>query len=272
MRQLISIPIVLSLLITVQSAAAGDPGTTKGIIDISKPTRPADAVTLVGPEGSHLVPEGGKPGKWIFADGVLTASPAWDSVITPETYQDFRMHVEFNVNEVKDPKDPESDGNSGIYLQQRYEIQILNSFGVPEADYKPSYCGSIYRQKKPDRLVCKKAGEWQSFDIVFRAARFDGPNKTENARITVYQNGELIHDDYSITGKTGVGEKEGPEPRPVKLQGHHNPVRFRNVWIQRLTLDAKPAGPPGKTSASAADPTISSAMPQSRFRNHLCEV
>lgn len=68
------------------------------------------------------------------------------------------MHVEFNVNEVKDAKDPEADGNSGVYIQQRYEIQILNSFGVPEADYKPSYCGSIYRQKKPDRLVCKKAG------------------------------------------------------------------------------------------------------------------
>jgi alpha-L-fucosidase len=166
------------------------------------------------------------------------------------------MHVEFNVNEVKDAKDPEADGNSGIYIQLRYEIQILNSFGVPAADYKPSYCGSIYRQKKPDRFVCKKAGEWQSYDFVFRAARFDGGKKTENARITVYQNGELIHDDYAITGKTGVGEKEGPEPRPVKLQGHHNPVRFRNVWIQKLTLDAKAAQPAATAvTVSAAEKT-----------------
>jgi len=253
MRILLTIPAVLSLFIAIQSSAAGDPGTTKGIIDITKPTKPADAVTLVGPDGHHLVPEGGKPGKWVFAEGVLTASPGWDSVVTTDTYQALRIHVEFNVNEVKDAKDPESDGNSGIYIQQRYEIQILNSFGVPEADYKPSYCGSIYRQKRPDRLVCKKAGEWQSYDIVFRAARFDGGKKTGNARITVYQNGELIHDDYSITGKTGVGEKEGPEPRPVKLQGHHNPVRFRNVWIQKLSLDAKAAEPSTKTSASAAD-------------------
>jgi hypothetical protein len=225
--------IILTAL--VLTAAAEDGGTTRGIIDIGKAERPADAVTLVGPEGHRLVPEGPGPGKWVFADGVLTASPAWDSVLTPEAYQDFRMHVEFNVNEVRNPKDPEADGNSGIYIQQRYELQILNSFGVPEAEYKASYCGSIYRQKKPDRLVCRKAGEWQSYDIVFRAARFEGDRKTANARITVYQNGELIHDDHPITAKTGAGEKEGPEPRPIKLQGHHNPVRFRNVWIQKLS-------------------------------------
>ncbi|HRZ35029.1 MAG TPA: DUF1080 domain-containing protein [Candidatus Paceibacterota bacterium] len=232
--------IVLGLLAVVRSAVAGDPGTTRGIIEIGKPERPADAVTLVGPDGSNLIPEGKAPTKWVFADGILTASPAWDSVLTKESYRDFRMHVEFNVNEVKDAKDPEADGNSGIYIQNRYEIQIHNSFGVSEADYTASDCGSIYRRRKPDRLVSKKAGEWQSFDIVFRAARFDGGGKkTENARITVYQNGALIHDDYSIPGKTGAGEKEGPEPRPIKLQGHHNPVRFRNVWIQTLSLDSR---------------------------------
>jgi hypothetical protein len=239
--------VVLGLLVVVQSAVAGDPGTTRGIIDIGKPKRPADAVTLVGPDGYHLIPEGKAPTKWVFADGILTASPGWDSVLTRESHRDFRMHVEFNVNQVKDVKDPEADGNSGIYIQNRYELQIHNSFGVPEADFKPSHCGSIYRRKKPDRLVSKPAGEWQSFDIVFRAARFDdGGKKTENARITVYQNGALIHDDYSIPGKTGAGEKEGPEPRPIKLQGHHNPVRFRNVWIQKLSLDDAEAKPGAK--------------------------
>ena len=218
---------------TVQFALADDSGTTKGIIDISKLERPADAELLVGPDGYNLVPDGKGPTKWVFADGVLTASPVWDSVLTKDSYQDFRMHVEFNVNEVKDSKDPEGNGNSGVYIQQRYEVQILNSFGVSKEDYKPSYCGSIYKQKMPDQLVCKPAGEWQSYDIAFRAARFEDGKKVENARITVYHNGVLIHDDYSITNKTGVGEKEGPEPRPVKLQGHHNPVRFRNIWIQK---------------------------------------
>jgi hypothetical protein len=246
MKNFSPVPVVLGLLVVVQSAAAGDPGTTRGIRDIDKPQRPADAVMLVGPDGYNLIPEGEVPTKWVFADGILTASPAWDSVVTRESLRDFRMHVEFNVNQVKDVKDPEADGNSGIYIQNRYELQIHNSFGVPEADYKPSHCGSIYRRKKPDRLVSKPAGEWQSFDIVFRAARFDGQKKTANARITVFQNGALIHDDYSIPGKTGAGEKEGPEPRPIKLQGHHNPVRFRNVWIQKLSLDDAEAKPAAK--------------------------
>jgi len=246
MRTFSLVLVVFGLLVVVQSAAAGDPGTTRGIIDIGKPRRPADAVTLVGPNGYNLVPEAEAPTKWVFADGILTASPGWDSVVTRESYQDFRMHVEFNVNEVKDAKDPEANGNSGIYIQNRYELQIHNSFGVPEADYKPSHCGSIYRRKKPDRLVSKPAGEWQSFDIVFRAARFDGQKKTANARITVFQNGALIHDDYSIPGKTGAVEKEGLEPRPIKLQGHHNPVRFRNVWIQKLSLDDAEAKPAAK--------------------------
>lgn len=236
-----------------QVTVLGDGGTTRGIIDIRKRERPVDAIVVVGPDSYSLVPEGKGPTNWVFDHGILTASPVWDNVITKDRYQDLRMHVEFNVKEVKDAKDHEADGNSGVYIQQRYEVQILNSFGVSEKDYKSSDCGSIYRQKKPDRLVCKKAGEWQSYDIVFRAARFDGEKKTENACITVYQNGELIHDDYSITGKTGAGEKEGPQPRPILLQGHHNPVRFRNVWIQRLSLDAEVAKPVDKAASASVN-------------------
>ncbi|WP_395090287.1 DUF1080 domain-containing protein [Armatimonas sp.] len=233
---------LLALLLCALCAAAQEKpslGSTRGIIDIHKMGRPADAVQLVGATRYELVPEKEPPTRWVFEGGVLTAPLGWESLVTKESYQDFRMHVEFNVNEVKDATDPEKNGNSGIYLQQRYEIQILNSFGVAEKDYKASYGGSVYQLKKPDRLVNKKAGEWQSYDIVFRAARFDGEKKTENARITVYQNQQLIHDDYAIPRKTGAGRKEGPEPLPILLQGHHNPVRFRNVWIQKLTLDTK---------------------------------
>lgn len=228
---------LLLLPIFIFNLSAKEPTTTRGIIDIQKADRPADAVQLVGDKGYDLAPEGKGPCLWVFSDGVLTASPEWDSLLTKDTYQDFRMHVEFNVNAVENSKDPEGNGNSGVYIQQRYEVQILNSFGVSPEDYKASYCGSIYKQKKPDQLVSKKAGEWQTYEIVFRAARFKDGNKSENARITVYQNGVLIHDDYSITAKTGVGKNEGPEPAPIKLQGHHNPVRFRNVWIQKLSLD-----------------------------------
>ena len=228
--------IALAIPVLLASASAKEPATTRGIIDISKLERPADAVQLVGDTRYDLVPEESSPTKWVFSDGVLTASSDWDSVLTKDSYQDFRMHVEFNVNSVENSTDPESNGNSGVYIQGRYEVQILNSFGVSAEDYKASYCGSIYRQKMPNQFVSKKAGEWQTYDIAFRAARFVDGKKTENARITIYQNGVMIHDDYSITGKTGAGKKEGPEPAPIKLQGHHNPVRFRNVWVQKLDL------------------------------------
>jgi hypothetical protein len=241
--------LVLCLTAIGAIGAAADPGSTRGIIDINKTDRPADAVQLVGAAGYDLIPEKEPPTRWVFKDGVLTAPLGWESLVTRESYRDFRMHVEFNVNEVKEATDPEKNGNSGVYLQQRYEIQILNSFGVAEKDYKASYCGSVYQLKKPARLVNKKAGEWQSYDIVFRAARFDGERKIENARVTVYQNQQLIHDDYAIPRKTGAGQKEGPEPRPVMLQGHHNPVRFRNVWIQKLTLDGPAVQAPGVPEA-----------------------
>jgi hypothetical protein len=199
--------------------------------------RPHDAVQIIGEKEHRLIPEKAEiKNQWVFKYGVMTASPMWDSLITPETYQDFRMHVEFNVNDVPNV-DAEKNGNSGIYIQQRYELQILNSHGVTQEDYKSSYAGSMYRQKMPDKLVSKPAGEWQSYDIVFRAARFDGEKKVASARISVHHNGILIHDDYALTNKTGAGRKEGPEPLPIMFQGHQNQVKFRNVWIQRLQLE-----------------------------------
>ena len=224
-------------LLLCATVAAEDTATTRGVIDMKNPGMPEGAVELVGEKGYDLIPDGVGEMKWTFEDGVLTGSPLWDSLLTRDAYQDFRMHVEFNVNNDENAKNLEANGNSGVYIQQRYELQIHNSFGIPEEEYKASYGGSIYKQKKPDKLVSKKAGEWQSYDIVFRAARFEDGKKTENARITVYQNGELIHDDYAITGKTGAGKPEGPEPSQIKLQGHHNPVKFRNIWIQPLKLD-----------------------------------
>jgi len=237
------------------TATESGEGLTRGIIDFK---RPVDAEQLVGETGHTFIPESTYRCQWTFEDGVLTASPKWDSVITPKSYQDFRMHLEFNVNAVPNVH-IEKNGNSGVYIQQRYELQILNSHDVDEADYTASYGGSIYRQKKSDELVGKPAGEWQSFDIAFRAARFVDGKRTENARITVYQNGTLIHDDYPLKRQTGVGKREEPFARPIKLQGHHNPVKFRNVWIQPLTIGAPaehdlPPEPSKFVRQDAADP------------------
>ena len=240
-------PLMLAVLFCTLACAAthetaaepafkNEPGTTKGVVDIDNVQKPATATQLVGKDKHILVPEkeGGKS-NWTFADGVLTAPKGWDSLVTPENYQDFVMHLEFNVNS-KGGDNREADGNSGVYIQQRYEVQIQNAHGIPEDEFKHSYCGSLYKLKKPDKLVSKPAGQWQTYDIVFRAARFDGDKKTENARITVYHNGVLIHDDFPMPRKTGAGKPEGPDAMPIKLQGHNNPVKFRNVWIQALEL------------------------------------
>lgn len=230
------------------SAAA----TTRGWIDFQKP---ADAVQLIGPEGVLLIPENPKiKSKWAFADGVYTASPTWDSVMTADSYEDFVLHIEFNVNEAGDVEH-ERNGNSGLYLQLRYELQILNSFQVPAEKYSRVDCGSLYGMKKPDQIACLPAGEWQSFDVAFRAARFEDGKRTENARITVYQNQKLIHDDFVLPRHTGAGKKEGPEPMPIKLQGHHNQVKFRNFWIKKISKAPPENTVTTETKEAATDTT-----------------
>lgn len=227
--------LLLPLIAQVSAETALDP-----LLDFSK--RPEGATQLVGEAGHVMVPEGEGPGLWTFDGGVLTASPEWDSVLTPAAYGDLRMHVEFRVN-LATSENRETNGNSGVYVQQRYEIQILDSHGISPEDYQLWDCGSLYRLKRPDVPACRPAEEWQSYDILFRAARFEGEEKVEDARITVFQNGVLIHDDVQVPRKTGAGQPEGPEPRQVKLQGHHNQVAFRNVWIQGLELERMPAVP-----------------------------
>lgn len=223
--------------------------TTRGWINFQKPV---DAEQLIGPEGSRLIQENPKyASQWTFADGVLTASPKWDSVMTAENYEDFVLHIEFNVNEAGEVEH-ERNGNSGLYLQQRYELQILNSFKVPFESYSKVDCGCIYGMKKPDQMACFPAGEWQSFDVAFRAARFEDGKRKENARLTVYQNQKLIHDDFVLPRHTGAGKKEGPEPMPIKLQGHHNQVQFRNFWIKRVSQ------PIGVVNQDAAEPEAKS--------------
>jgi hypothetical protein len=144
------------------------------------------------------------------------------------SYKNYKLHVEFRL-----PYMPYASGqaraNSGVYLNSRYEIQILDSYGLEGADNE---CGALYRLRKPDVNMCFPPLSWQSYDIEFRAAKFDeAGNKTNNARICVWHNGVLIHDNVEIERKTGGGAQEGPDALPIKFQNHGNPVAFRNIWI-----------------------------------------
>ena len=184
---------------------------------------------------SHWMHPDGKDVKWEKIGDAMKIVPRSGSIITKRDYKDFKMHIEFKLPKLSPNVKGKGSGNSGVYIQRRYEIQILDSYGEPPRN---NGGGSIYKFKAPDKNACKKRGEWQSYDIKFRAARFEGEGenakKVKNARITVKHNGVLIHDDEEVPNKTGAGQKEGPEPGPILLQDHGNEVWFRNIRIVPL--------------------------------------
>ncbi|MFJ7995725.1 family 16 glycoside hydrolase [Streptomyces sp. NPDC096310] len=152
---------------------------------------------------------------------------------TKQAFGDFRLHAEFRVPKLPDDVTGQDRGNSGIYLQERYEIQILDSFGVEEL--AANEAGSIYNKKAADLNAGTAPETWQTYDIVFRAARFDAEGrKTEDARISVEWNGRTVHDNVAVDGPTGTGDAESAAAGAIRLQDHGNKVRFRNVWIEPL--------------------------------------
>jgi hypothetical protein len=193
--------------------------------------RPADAQVLFdGKDFSQWQRESGGGVRWKLIDGAMQIVPKSGSIMTKQSYRDFILHVEFKTPNM--PKAAgQARGNSGVYLQRRYEIQILDSYGL---EPKNNDCGAIYQVKAPDVNACRKPEEWQTYDILFRAARFEKGKKIENARVTMLQNGVLIHDNVSIPDRTGAGIAEGPDPAPIVLQDHRNEVCFRNIWIKEV--------------------------------------
>jgi hypothetical protein len=120
--------------------------------------------------------------------------------------------------------------NSGVYLQGRYEIQVLDSFG--DTTLANDEAGAIYSKKAPDSNAATAPQTWQTYEITFRAARFNGSVKTENARVTVVWNAVTVQNDAAIHGPTTLGDPEWPSAGPIRLQDHGNPVRYRNIWIE----------------------------------------
>ncbi len=146
-----------------------------------------------------------------------------------QSFTNFSAHVEFLL-----PFKPLGRGqdraNSGVYIQDRYEIQVLDSFGLKGENNE---CGGIYTQAKPAVNMCFPPLVWQTYDIDFTAARYDAAGvKTTNARLTVRHNGVMIHENLELkTNTPGNGRPEGPTGGPFFLQGHGNPVFFRNIWV-----------------------------------------
>jgi hypothetical protein len=196
---------------------------------------PAGAVVLLGKNGDLAAWESAKtPGskaEWTWTGDALEVKPGSGDIVTKTGFGDCHLHVEFNVDD--NGKTGQANGNSGVYLLRRYEVQILNSAGQePPGD---DICGSIYKIKAEDENMSKPAGEWQTYDILFHPPRWDAAGKkTENAKITVYHNGTRVHENVDVPRPTGGGPAEAPGDGPVLLQDHGNKIKFRNSWISPL--------------------------------------
>lgn len=165
-----------------------------------------------------------------FQNGRLTDDKQLAAGVTSKRmFQNCTLHLEFMTPYMPADRD-QARGNSGCYLQGRYEVQILDSFGL---EGKNNECGGIYSIRDPDVNMCLPPLSWQTYDIDYTAAEYDSTGKKlKNSRITVRHNGVVIHENAELPkATTAAPVPEGPDPGPIYLQDHGNPVRFRNIWV-----------------------------------------
>ncbi|MCX6565890.1 MAG: DUF1080 domain-containing protein [Candidatus Aminicenantes bacterium] len=198
---------------------------------------PSDAVVLFdGRDLSKWVTGKGEPAKWKVENGYMEVVKGTGSIRTKERFGDCQLHVEWASPGVV-VEAGQGRGNSGVFLMDTYEVQILDCYD--NRTYADGMTAAIYGQYPPLVNACRKPGEWQAYDIVFHAPRFDPEGKLlQPARMTVFHNGCLVHDDVELTGPTAHKVRPPyeahPETLPLSLQDHGHPVRFRNIWIRGL--------------------------------------
>ncbi len=198
---------------------------------------PADATVLF--DGTGLDAWRGRDGaaKWTIADGAMQVNGTGD-LETKAQFGDCQLHVEW-ASPAPAKGDSQHRGNSGVFFFGRYEVQVLDSFENPT--YADGQAGALYGQKPPLVNACRRPGEWQTYDILFRAPRFAGGELVTPARVTVIHNGIVVQLDEPLLGQTAhravAAYQAHGERGPIKLQDHGDPVRFRNVWVRPLQLE-----------------------------------
>lgn len=181
----------------------------------------------------------GQPTQWKMVDGALESVKKAGYIQTKQSFGSCQVHIEW-ASPAKVEGDGQGRGNSGVFLMNTYEVQVLDSF--ENITYADGQAGALYGRQKPLVNVCRKPGEWQTYDIIFHRPLFDAEGKvTRRATFTVLHNGVLIHDHVTLSGGTGwMGPhaaseyKAHPDKLPFAMQDHGNPVRFRNIWIREL--------------------------------------
>jgi len=239
MHRLLSTLAVCAFLVSA-AIAADEPYGDLGDLKILKPEDkqdvksvppPKDAIVLFDGKSldGWLKPNGKDKAPWKLVEGGIMQAGG-GNIITEKTFDGkFKLHVEFRVPYM--PKaSGQGRGNSGVYVQGRYEVQVLDSYGLQS---KNNDCGAIYGVAAPSVNACKAPTIWQSYDIEYTSPVCEDGKKKEPARMTVYQNGVKIHDDVKIpVDNTTAGLGGDPcKPGPIMLQDHGNPVQFRNIWL-----------------------------------------
>lgn len=199
-----------------------------GKIDMKRLHRTSSTLGKKPPEGAVVLFDG--TGVDAFEKGRMTGDGLlMEGTKSKQKFQSHHLHLEFRTP-YKPKARGQGRGNSGVYVQGRYECQVLDSFGLAG---KHNECGGIYSVKDPDENMCYPPLTWQTYDIEFTAAEFDGDGKkTANARMTVKHNGVVIHDDIEVPKSTTASPlKEGADPGFLFLQNHGSPVRYQNIWV-----------------------------------------
>jgi len=241
--------LLLILLPAAAWAQAGNPLPKPELTEIWSPVPPkVEPGNVVGnPPSDAIVLFNGKnltgwesvkggPAQWSVENGELIDVPKAGDIRTSQKLGDIQMHIEWMVPVLPPDRKGQDRGNSGIYLQGLYELQVLDSYDNPT--YVNGAAGSIYKQSAPLVNALKPAPNWQAYDIVYYAPRFyaDG-TLAEPARVTVFLNGVLVQSNFAIKGPTeyrGLPVYRAHGDGPVLLQAHNNPVRYRNIWVRKL--------------------------------------
>ncbi len=208
--------------------SVADSGGTK-LGELKRVERKSPTLGQAAPAGATVLFDGS--GLEAFKGGMLTDDKLLTpkgSIFTIKEFKDFTLHLEFRTPFMPSARG-QARGNSGLYIINRYECQILDSFGLSGENNE---CGGFYTLRKPDVNMCLPPLQWQTYDVDFTAPRFDDAgNKTAHAKVTVRHNGVVIHGDYVFEKLTPGGLSKEGASGPLQLQDHGNPVTFRNIWI-----------------------------------------
>lgn len=207
----------------------------EGVNTLPPGAPPSDAIVLFDGSGLGAWTSDGGPAAWRVENGELVAGGG--NLATRGAFGDCQLHLEW-ASPIEPKGDSQARGNSGVFLMGRYEVQVLDSWD--NETYADGQAAALYGQYPPLVNASRPPSEWQSYDIVFRAPRFEGERLLEPARVTVFHNGVVVHHARELLGATRHREVATYEPHaaelPLALQDHGDPVRFRNIWIRRLAL------------------------------------